>query len=128
VTLATATLGEFSGKLRARSGLITYREAPRELQIYWEVSGSPQYDILVSPDLRSWPSAPHDPIPEEHQLQILVALRDWLSTLNVRSNIDLPFDAPEDTSPCMWTGCNRRRLQGYYYCRRHFDLSCLARD
>jgi hypothetical protein len=125
VSPAPATLGEFSGKIQGRDGLITYRETPRELQIYWELSGSPRFNVLVSPDFRAWPLT-GEPIPEERQLQLLAALRDWLKAQNLRSDIDLPPDSSEDERPCLWNGCDRPRLNQHYYCRRHFDLSCLA--
>jgi hypothetical protein len=125
VSPAPVTPGEFSGKIQGRDGLITYREAPQELQIHWEVSGSPRLNVLVSPDFRRWPST-GEVIPEERQLQLLGALRDWLKAQNFRSDIDLPSDTSEDESGCLWAGCGRHRLKQYYYCRRHFDLSCLV--
>jgi len=125
VSPAPATLGEFSGKIQGRDGYITYRETPRELQIYWELSGSPRFNVLVSPNFRAWPST-GELIPEECQLELLAALRDWLRAQNLRSDIDLPPDVSEDESRCLWAGCGRPRLKQYYYCRRHFDLSCLG--
>ena len=122
---APATPGEFSGKIQGRDGYITYREAPRELRIYWEVSSSPRFNALLSPDFRRWPSS-GEVIPEKRQLELLGALRDWLKAQNLRSNIDLPSDTSEDESACLWAGCGRPRLKHYYYCRLHFDLSCLA--
>src|SRR5262245_25861545 len=118
--------GEFSGRFGGRDGVIAYREPPRELKIHWELSGSPQFDVLVSPDFREWPSG-SEPISEERQLQILSALRHWLASQKLRSNIDLPSDTSEDTERCIWAGCECHRLKQYYYCRHHFDLSCLAR-
>jgi len=119
-------LGEFSGQLGGRDGFIAYRESTKELKIYWEVSGSREFNVLVSPDFRNWPSVPPEPISEERQLQMLYALRDWLKGQNVRADIDLPSDTSEEEARCLWAGCPHPRLKQYYYCRRHYDLSCLS--
>jgi hypothetical protein len=123
----TDVSGEFDGQIAGRSGLITYRELNRELKVYWELSGSPQYDILVSPEFLSWSNTPEERLSEEKQLSLLFALRKWLSAQNIRSDIDQPSDLSEDASPCIWAECNGNRLRHYYYCKHHFDLSCLSR-
>jgi len=121
----TTVSGEFEGPLTGRSGFITYRESNRELAVYWERSGSPKYDILMSPDFRSWSNAPNEYLSEEKQLSLLRALRSWLYARNRRSDIDQPADLSEEPSPCLWAGCHSNRLTHYYYCPYHFDLSCL---
>jgi hypothetical protein len=134
VSPSPATLGEFSGELRGRDGMITYREPPRELKIPWEFgisreqAGSRAFLKIIHADLRRWSSPPRDPISEEHQLEILAALRDWLESRKERSSIDLPSDLSEDTVRCMWAGCDRHRLKQHYYCRYHLDLSCLRTE
>lgn len=120
-------VGEFSGHFGGRDGVITYREPPRELQFHWELSGSPRFDVLVSPEFHQWHSGSAQPISEERQLEMLSALRRWLASQKLRSNIDLPHDTSEGGERCIWAGCERRRLKQYYYCRHHFDLSCLVR-
>jgi hypothetical protein len=122
--------GTFSGQLAGRSGFITYREADRELKIYWELSGSSKHQVLISPDFRSWLNMPEghmSHISEETQLELLFALRGWLSSQNIRSDIDSPSDLSKQEARCIWAGCDSPRLKGYYYCRHHFDLSCLTR-
>jgi hypothetical protein len=126
-TTDTKASGKFRGQLAGRSGFIVYRELNRELKVYWELSGSAEYDILVSPDFRSWSHAPEKHLSEEKQLSLLFALREWLSAQNVRSDIDQPADLSEETAPCIWAKCSGKRLKLYYYCKHHFDLSCLSR-
>jgi hypothetical protein len=68
VSPSRATLGEFSGELQGRDGMITYREAPRELKIPWEfgisreLAGSRAFLKIIHADLRRWSSPPRDPI------------------------------------------------------------------
>jgi hypothetical protein len=115
----------FAGDLRGRAGLITYSAPPRRLEIHWERSGSPEYDILVVADFRSWTSDPKVAISEQQQLEILAALREWLRARQLRSDIDLPLDIAEDKEACLSSACERRRISGHAYCRYHYDLSCL---
>ena len=121
---STAT-GNFEGQLTGRCGFITYQESNRELRVYWEISGSPTYDILVSPDFRAWSNASNESLSEEKQLSLLRALRSWLKAQNRRSDIDRPADLSEEPSRCLWAGCSNNKLKTYYYCRYHLDLSCL---
>ena len=121
--------GEFSGRIGGgRCGYIYYREPPKELKIYWESSGSPECDAVLMPDFRCWPETPEQRISEDRQVQLLEALRDWLKSQKIRTNLDPPPRQSDDTTLCLWDGCDRPRLQQCYYCRPHFDLSCLVRD
>ena len=115
----------FTATFRGRDGVISYAEPPHTLQFDWEMSGSPKYDILVTADFRRWSSPPQVEITQEHQLHILHALRHWLRTQRLRSDIDAPTVTVDDTLPCMWRSCHRKRLAGFVYCAHHFDLSCL---
>jgi hypothetical protein len=124
-------IGEFSGELNGRDGHILYREAAKEVSIYWELSihkeldGSRSYGVSVTCDFQYWTRPKAEPISEKHQLEILAALRVWLHTQGKRSSIDLPKDSSEDSDDCLYKDCHRRRIKGVYYCRHHFDLSCL---
>jgi hypothetical protein len=124
--------GEFSGELNGRAGHILYREAAKEIPIYWELSvhkeldGSRSYGVSVTCDFQYWAMPKAEPISEKHQLEILAALRVWLHTQGKRSSIDLPKDLSEDPDNCLYKGCHRRRIKGIYYCGQHFDLSCLV--
>ncbi len=109
MTSGNVAVGEFLGELKGRSGHILYREPPKELKMYWE-RGEPKGETLS----------------EQHQLAILTALRQWLSAQGARSSIDLPDDVSEESINYVWRDCRNPRLSGYYYCRQHFDLSCLA--
>jgi hypothetical protein len=133
MTAGNVPIGEFSGGLAGRAGHIIYREPPRELQIYWEMAihkeqdGSRSYGVTVTCDFQYWSNPRAEPISELHQLEILIALREWLRIRGKRSDIDLPHDLSEEHEHCLWKGCNRNRIRNYYYCREHFDLSSLAR-
>lgn len=105
-----------------------YHEEGRELKIRWEMSGSPECDILVcGSDFTRWANTPCEPISEEKQLALLVGFRRWLSEQKLRSDVDLPFDLSEEAARCAWLGCDGRKLHASAYCRRHFDLNCLGR-
>jgi hypothetical protein len=132
MTLEGSSIGEFSGALVGRDGHILYREAAKELTIYWEMSvhnesdGSRSYGVSVTCDFQYWARPKGEPISEHRQLEILGALREWLHIQGKRSNVDLPSHLSEDSANCLHSGCHRRRLRGFYYCRQHYDLSSLA--
>jgi hypothetical protein len=127
-----SAVGEFSGGLNGRDGHVLYREAAKEISIYWELSvheeldGSRSYGVAVTCDFQYWARPKSEPISEPHQLEILAALRAWLHAQGKRSSIDLPHNLSEDSGDCLYKGCHRRRIKGIYYCRHHFDLSCLV--
>ena len=100
------------------SGPIVYREGNLSIEIPWEWSGNPNYDICFSPiELRWWD--------EEHQLKILYKLRQWLKDQNMKSTIDLPSEIEITDRSCVWANCSDRRIKGSAYCLRHYDLNLL---
>ena len=100
------------------SGPIVYREGTLSVEIPWEWSGNPKYDICFAPiDLRGWD--------EEHRLKILGKLRHWLKDKNMKSNIDLPSEIETTDQPWRWANCSERRIKGSAYCPRHRDLNLL---
>ena len=133
MTSGDVAIGDFSGGLTGRAGHLIYREPPRELTIYWEMAvdkdhdGSRVYGVTVTCDSQYWSRPRGEPISEQHQLALLTALRNWLRAQGTRSNIDLAPDSSEEPAQCLWAGCDRNRLNHYYYCRLHFDISCLVR-
>ena len=132
MTGENVAVGDFFGELKGRDGHIVYREPPRELQMYWErgvhneTDGSRSYPVLITCDFRFWLNPKGEALSEQHQLAILTALRRWLGAQGARSSIDLPDNVSEESINCVWRDCRNHMLRGYYYCRQHFDLSCLA--
>jgi hypothetical protein len=132
MTIGNDAVGEFLGELKGRSGHILYRESPKELKMYWEMGvqkemdGSQSYPVLITCDFSFWLNPKGEALSEQHQLAILTALRQWLRLQGARSSIDLPDNVSEESINCVWRDCRNHRLSGYYYCREHFDLSCLA--
>jgi hypothetical protein len=132
MTGGNVVVGEFLGELIGRDGHIVYREPPKELKMYWErgvhneMDGSQSYPVLITCDFRFWLKPKGETLSEQHQLAILTALRQWLSAQGARSSIDLPKDVCEESANCIWRDCRNHRLSGLFYCRQHFDLSCLA--
>jgi hypothetical protein len=132
MTDGNIAVGYFFGELKGRDGHIVYREPPKELEMYWErgvqngIDGSRSYPVLITCDFRFWLKPKGEILSEQHQLAILTALRRWLSAQGACSSIDLPDDESEESINCVWRDCRNHRLSGYYYCRQHFDLSCLA--
>ncbi|MHC4167870.1 MAG: hypothetical protein ACYSWQ_13000 [Planctomycetota bacterium] len=109
-----------------RCGTITYHEGVRRIEIYWEISGNPDGDIVVWPNLREWSSPENTTIGKEHQLEILRSLRQWLKNRNKKSNIDLPSEVTTTDKPCIWANCDDRKIKGSPYCLRHYELDMLG--
>jgi hypothetical protein len=124
-------VGDFFGELKGRSGHVLYREPPKELRIYWEMGvhketdASQSYPVLITCDFRFWEKPKGETLAEQHQLAVLSALRRWLKGQGVRSSVDVSENPAEDSAKCIWRDCGNHRLNGYYYCGRHFDLTCL---
>jgi hypothetical protein len=108
-----------------RSGDILYTDGSHSLRIYWEMSGSPEFDLLLAPiDLSHW-SNDKSAIPVAKQLEILGALRAWLLSRGLRSDVDLPQTTKTSSDRCKWHDCANRQLDGLAYCAAHFDLAML---
>jgi len=109
-----------------RDGIITYHEGAMSIEIYWERSGSPLYDIcLATIDLREWKNPKGVKIDKEHQLEILRNLRQWLKDQNIKSNIDLHSEIETIDRRCAWRKCDQRRIKGSAYCPYHYDYNLL---
>ena len=110
-----------------RCGTITYRSGGNKIEIEWEMSGSPEHDILLAPmDLREWSEPKGVKIPFEIQIEILKKLRSWFKDKNLKSDIDFPVLDVEDKK-CVWAGCRSNRLKGLAYCSRHYDENLLRK-
>ena len=118
--------GSFIFTASGRAGAISYREGARTLEIYWEMSGSPRYDILLAPlDLRYWLSPADEQIPLAKQKEILRDLRQWLASERKRADIDVPTPLTYSGESCVRSGCQHPALSGLAYCLEHFDESLL---
>ena len=118
---------QFIMKNSGRWGNVVYCEGDRRIEeIYWEISGNPDYDIGFWPiDLREWDKPKGKAIDKEHQLKILRSLRQWLKNQNIRSNIDLPPETTITDQPCVWADCSVQKIKGSAFCLRHHDLNLL---
>ena len=120
--ISTATIKRAEGPIlfKGRSGHINYLGLDHQFSFYYEISGSPLGGISIS--------IPKDcsALAEDDRLRILTELRLWLLDQGLRSNIEAPADSTEDSQPCQIAKCDRRRLKGYYVCRRHYDLGCIG--
>ena len=112
-----------------RCGEITYEEDGRSVRLYWEMSGSPSYDILLCPlNLNYWDTPERARIADEKQLEILQALRRYLTYENLKSDIAIPPNTGESDKECMWTQCESWKLSDFAYCREHYDRCLLRKD
>lgn len=75
----------YTFKADGRSGFVYYREGDQILEIYWEMSGVPQYDILISlSEIRNWTTPERTAIPGEKRDQIISGLKDFLVASRIR--------------------------------------------
>ena len=79
----------FSFRASGRQGYIYYREEGRIMELYWEMSGVDEYDILLSLNgLREW-ALPHvEPVDSAKQKEILTDMQSWLVANNVRAKLE----------------------------------------
>ena len=90
--LAALTEG-FNFHASGRSGSIFYKRGPRILELYWEMSGVPQYDILLwIEDSYFWTHPQKEKIDEAERNQIIADLELWLWKKKIRSDA---FPNPE---------------------------------
>lgn len=78
---AVADLAQgFSFRAQGRQGFIYYREGNRVLELYWEMSGIPEFDILLNVFGLSrwvWPYVEETPIVDRGRIR--QALEAWLA-------------------------------------------------
>ena len=105
-----------------RNGCIIYKSDDKNLEIYWEMSGVPEYDMLLAPvDLREWKYPKDEKIPRNKHMEILHKLRDWLRDQRLKSDIDLPSRVEFADKPCGWVECNQQQVKGSAYCLDHLN-------
>jgi hypothetical protein len=75
----------YTFKADGRSGFVYYREGEQILEIYWEMSGVPQYDILISlSEIREWARPRGVAIPSHKRDQIISGLKEFLLASRIR--------------------------------------------
>jgi hypothetical protein len=120
------SLQSFHLRMSNRSGEIECREQGKMLRIDCEMSRVSRYDLLLAPlSLASW-SSPSEPIDAAKQREILSALRQWLGSQRLRTDIDLPAQASASEAKCHWSGCKQPQLGGSAYCEEHYDATLLS--
>ena len=116
---------EMTRSSSGRSGEILYLEGARSIRIYWEMSGSPQFDVLLAPlNLSRW-LPDFSQVPRVKQLQILSHLRHWLADQGLRSDLVAPSSATRGGA-CAWLACKAKPLLHSAYCPAHFDETLLV--
>jgi uncharacterized protein YbaR (Trm112 family) len=78
----------FHMKPQGRWGIIYHIDNGKVLELDWEISGVPQYDILLEFEtLHSWSIPDGIPIMLEEELTIRRKLLDWLNKKKIRSDL-----------------------------------------
>jgi len=109
-----------------RSGEIVYTSNSKCIRFYYEISGTPRFDILLAPiNLRELEKPKGEVLSIEMQLEVLTDLRRWLIEKKIKSDIDLPSDISLSNEKCGWNQCNKHRINGKAYCIDHFNKTLL---
>jgi hypothetical protein len=75
----------YTFKPDGRGGFVYYREGEQILEIYFEMSGVPQYDILILlSEVRNWTMPQPLLIPSHKWDQIISGLKDFLLASRIR--------------------------------------------
>lgn len=86
VNIASLKQG-FTLHVEGRSGAVFYKRDEHILEIYWEMSGVPEYDILLSTEeIRYWKYPHKEEVADMERDQIVGALESWLRKENLRSD------------------------------------------
>lgn len=84
----------FYMRAQGRYGMIYYIDNGKVLEIDWEISGVPKYDILLSfDDLTTWSIPENLSITPEDKAVIRLQFQEWLKKKKIRA--DLPENPPE---------------------------------
>ena len=118
----------FTMNRSGRSGSIIYQARNNQVKIYWEMSGSIEYDILLTPiDLKEWDEPKGIAIPLKEQIEILYKLRSWTNDQKLKTDADLPAVLSFEDTTCAWVGCSENRINGFAYCTMHYDENLLRK-
>lgn len=78
----------FSFRASGRDGFIYFKEDEKIMELYWEMSGVPQYDILLSlGGLSEWALPSVEPTDHDKQVEILAKLKAWLEANTLRAEL-----------------------------------------
>jgi hypothetical protein len=78
----------YTFKADGRSGFMYYREGNQILEIYWEMSGVPEYDVLISPsEIQTWTRPAGLVISSQKKFQIVDGLRKFLQASKIRADL-----------------------------------------
>lgn len=114
--------GPFQLTREGRCGYIKFEENGFKKDLYWEMSGSKKFDILMSPvNLRYWDEPRGLALSEEERLHFLNKLRNYLDSIKYRSDIHLPSNLTEVNKKCIWKGCKNSGFDKLSYCQEHYD-------
>ena len=84
--------GGFAFESAGRSGYIYYREEEKMTEMYWEMPGADDYDILLWLEGASkWILPREEKIPEDKRRVIVDALEAWLIAKKIRSDAFAPI-------------------------------------
>lgn len=81
----------FHMKSEGRFGTIYYIDQGKVLELHWEISGVPQYHILLEfGSLHAWSIPDGTPITPEEEIIIREKLQEWLKKKGLRSDLKQP--------------------------------------
>lgn len=79
----------FTFKPHGRDGWIYYRDGHKVLEMYWEMSGTREYDLLIhSSQLHSWSLPTCEPLSNDDREKITARLVIWGSKNNLKIEIN----------------------------------------
>jgi len=86
----------FHLEMKGRSGYIVYHEENRLLNIYVEVSGAPEYDLVAGYEsFEFWSEPEKEPIDEKRRLEIIEKTKAWAESQRIRLDISPTIDDSE---------------------------------
>jgi hypothetical protein len=118
---------QFNMNPGGRYGTITCKSGNNSLEIGWEMSMFPQFDLsLAHLELQEWHDPKGEKIPRETQLDILYALRGWLQQQKIKTDIELPENVETEDRKCIWVDCHEKKLKDCVFCLKHYDENLLG--
>lgn len=112
----------FQFSREGRCGYIKFNENGFKKDLYWEMSGSKEYDILMSPiNIKHWDEPQGLELSLYERLNFLYRLRKYLDSINFKSYIHFPVDLNITDKKCMWKGCKSLGFDNLSYCKDHYD-------